>query len=322
VLTALLTGALGAVLTAPSAGSAVPATAGPTIDGCTIFPANTIWNARIDTLPVHARSDAWIASLGATTGLHADFGSGTYEGVTLGIPYTTASGSQPAVSVSFDYEDESDPGPYRIPPDAPTEGGDDTHVLVVDRDACVLTELFAASRQSATSWSAGSGAIFDLTSNALRPRDWTSADAAGLPILPGLVRYDEVAAGEIAHALRFTAQRTQRAYVWPARHYASDNTNPNLPPMGARARLKANVNISAYPPEVQVILVALQRYGMLLADNGSNWFVSGATDERWDNDTLQQLKRVVGSNLEFVDASSLMVDPDSGEVRAGAAPSN
>jgi hypothetical protein len=176
-------------------------------------------------------------------------------------------------------------------------------------------ELFAANQQSATSWSAGSGAIFDLTSNGLRTATWTSADAAGLPILPGLIRYDEIEAGEIAHALRFTAQRTQQAYVWPARHYASDNTNPNLPPMGARVRLKADVNISAYPPEVQVILVALQRYGMFLADNGSNWFVSGTSDERWDNDTMSQLKRIVGRNLEFVDASSLMVDPDSGEAR-------
>lgn len=300
--------------------SAAPAGAGPTIGGCPVFPTNNVWNARIDRLPVHPRSDAWIASVGPSTGLHPDFGSGLDEGRVIGLPYTTVPGSQPEVSVSFEYEDESDPGPYRIPPDAPVEGGDDNHVLVVDRDACMLTELYAAEQESPRAWSAGSGAIFDLRSNRLRPASWTSADGAGLPILPGLVRYDEIAAGEIAHALRFTARRTQRAYVWPARHYASSIADPNVPPMGARVRLKASVDVSGYAPEVRVILMALQRYGMLLADNGSDWFVTGAPDPRWNNDTLRQLRRIVGNNLEFVDASPLMVDPDSGEVRAGAAP--
>ncbi len=215
------------------------------------------------------------------------------------------------------YYDENDPGPYRIPPDAPIEGGGDHHVLVVDRDRCLLTEVYDATKNSNTSWSAGSGAIFDLSSHALRTDGWTSADAAGLPILPGLARYDEIAAGEIAHALRFTASRTQKAYVWPARHYASSITDPNVPPMGARVRLKSSVNVSNYPPEVRIVLTALQRYGMLLADNGSNWYISGAPDERWNNDNLQRLRAITGSMLEFVDASSLMIHPDSGQARTG-----
>ncbi|MFN0074834.1 MAG: hypothetical protein ACKVVP_25440 [Chloroflexota bacterium] len=291
----------------------------PTIGGCPIFPANNVWNTRIDHLPVHARSSAWVASIGASTGLKADFASGLWEGVPIGIPYVTAPGSQPEVSVSFDYEDESDPGPYRIPADAPTEGDDDRHVLVVDRDNCLLMELFDANQETPTAWTAGSGAIFDLRSNDLRPQGWTSTDAAGLPILPGLVRFEEVEAGEIAHALRFTVERSQKAYLWPARHYASASTNENLPPMGARVRLKAEVDITSHPAEVQVILRALQRYGMFLADNGSNWFLSGAPDPRWNDDSLQQLRRIIGSNLEFVDASSLMLHPDTGEVAPGAA---
>lgn len=303
---------------ADTAARAVTAAGLPTIGGCQIFPVDNVWNTRIDTLPVHARSDAWIDSVGRSTGLKADFGSGLWEGQPIGIPYTTAPGSQPTVSISFYYPDDSDAGEYRIPPDAPIEGGSDDHVLVVDRDRCKLTEIFDATKHSDTSWSAGSGAFFDLRYNALRPATWTSADAAGLPILPGLARYDEVAAGEIAHALRFTAVRTQRAYVWPARHHASSITDPNVPPMGARVRLKASVNVSNYPAELRVILTALQRYGMFLADNGSNWYISGAPDERWNNDTLQRLRQVTGGMLEFVDASSLMVHPDSAQVRSTA----
>jgi hypothetical protein len=318
LLTTVLAGSLGVVLVDAPASNAAPSRMRPSIGNCYILPADNIWNTRIDSLPVHARSNAWIASIGATTSLHPDFGSGRWEGSTIGIPYTTAPGSQPAVTISFDYDDESDPGPYRLPPDALVEDGSDNHVLVVDQDTCVLTEVFDAAKQSSTRWTGGSGAIFDLNSNDLRPETWTSADAAGLPILPGLARYDEVSAGEIAHALRFTVQRSQQAYMWPARHYASENTNPNLPPMGARVRLKANVDISGYAPEVRIILLALQRYGMFVADNGSNWFVSGAPDERWDNDNLRQLRSIVGNNLEFVDASSLMVHPDSGQVPASA----
>ncbi len=318
LIAALLAGGLSGSGMAPPTSNAAPAQPRPSIGECYILPANNIWNTRIDSLPVHVRSDAWIASIGASTGLKADFGSGEWEGVPIGIPYTTISGNQPPVAITFDYDDESDPGPYRIPPDAYVEGGSDQHILLLDRDTCTLTEVFEANRLSPTSWTGGSGAVFDLNSNDLRPDGWTSADAAGLPILPGLARYDEIEAGEIAHALRFTVQRSQKAYVWPARHYASDNTNPNLPPMGARVRLKSSVNISGYPPEVRIVLTALQRYGMFLADNGSNWFISGTPDDRWDNDNLRQLRNIIGSNLEFVDASSLMVHPDSGEVPASA----
>jgi hypothetical protein len=224
------------------------------------------------------------------------------------------------VSVIFDYDNESDPGPYPIPTDAPIEGGPgsdgDRHVLVVDRDACTLYELFYAWPQPDGSWQAGSGAVFDLSSHALRPDGWTSADAAGLPILPGLVRYDEVAAGEIHHALRFTAPQTRRAYVWPARHYASDLTHTQYPPMGQRFRLKAGFDISGFSPHAQIILRALQKYGMILADNGSAWYISGAPDERWDNDVLHELHQVHGSDFEAVDVSALMLDPNSGQVRS------
>ncbi len=284
-------------------------TGAPTVAGCPVFPADNVWNARVDTLPVHPRSDDWVRSIGATTRVHPDFGAGTWNGAPIGIPYTTVPGSQPPVSISFEYADESDAGPYRIPPDAPIEGGGgtsgDRHVIVVDRDRCTLTEVFASEKLSDSAWRAGSGAIFDLRSNGLRPDTWTSADAAGLPIFPGLARYDEVAAGEIRHALRFTAPRTQRAYVWPARHFASSSTDPTLPPMGARFRLKPSVNVAAYPPQVRVILTALQRYGMILADNGSDWFVSGAPHPRWSNEQLATLRRVRGGDFEVVDASSL-----------------
>jgi hypothetical protein len=221
--------------------------------------------------------------------------------------------------VSFEYADESDPGPYPVPPDAPVEGGPattgDRHVLIVDRDRCTLYELYAAYPQLDGSWRAGSGAVFDLRSNALRPATWTSADAAGLPILPGLVRYEEVAAGAIRHAVRFTASRTQRAYVWPARHYASSSTDPTRPPMGQRFRLKAGFDVSPFPARVQVILNALKTYGLILADNGSSWFISGVPDERWDNDELRALNQVHGHDFEAVDGTSLMVSPDSGQAR-------
>jgi hypothetical protein len=308
------TALLSAFLGAPSSGSAAGP---PTIGGCQMFPSDNVWNTRIDSLPVHAMSNAWVNTIGANTGLKADFGSGLWDGAPIGIPYTTVAGTQAPVSITFDYDDESDPGPYRIPPNAPVEGGGDQHVLVVDRDHCTLAEVYDSTKLSDTSWTAGSGAIFDLNSNALRPSGWTSADAAGLPMLPGLARYDEVAAGEIAHALRFTAPQSQKAFIWPARHQAGSSTNQNLPPMGARFRLKSSVNVANYPAQIRVILVALQRYGMILADNGSSWYISGAPDERWNNDTLQQLRAIVGNQLEAVDESSLMVSPNSGQVQSG-----
>jgi hypothetical protein len=295
----------------------------PEIAGCAILPADNIWNARVDGLPVDPRSAAYVASIGADRPVHPDFGSGLYNGAPIGIPYVTVPGDQARVPVSFTYADESDPGPYPVPVDAPIEGGPssdgDRHILVVDRDDCVLYELYAAYPNGDGTWRAGSGAIFDLGSNALRPDTWTSADAAGLPILPGLVRHDEVAAGEIRHAVRFTVPRTRRAYVWPGRHHASALADASLPPMGQRFRLKASFDVSGFSPPVQVILRALQRYGMILADNGSAWFISGAPDDGWDNDMLVgELRRVHGGDFEAVDSTSLMADPNSGRVRGGA----
>ncbi|MBC8450421.1 MAG: DUF4091 domain-containing protein [Chloroflexi bacterium] len=294
----------------------------PEVAGCPVFPADNIWNVPVDTLPLDANSDAYVATIGASSYLHPDFGSGTWEGEPIGIPYVDVPGSQPLVDVTFvEYGDESDPGPYPIPPDPPIEGGPDSdgdrHILIVDRDNCILYELYDAWPQPDGSWQAGSGAIFDLNSHALRPAGWTSADAAGLPILAGLVRYDEVASGEIRHAIRVTAPQTRREYIWPARHYASSLTGAQYPPMGQRFRLKAGFDISGFSTEVQVILQALKTYGMMLADNGASWFISGHPDERWDNDVLRELRQVHGSDFEAVDVSSLMVDPDSGQAGGG-----
>jgi hypothetical protein len=294
--------------------------AGPELAGCPVLPPDNIWNVAIDTLPVHPRSADYVRSIGETAGVHPDFGSGTWDGGPIGIPYVVVPGGQPLVPISFEYADESDPGPYPLPADAPIEGGPassgDRHVLVLDRDRCRLYEVFAAYPQPDGSWRAGSGAVFDLGSHALRPAGWTSADAAGLPILPGLVRWEETAAGAIRHAVRVTAPRTRRAYVWPARHFASSQTDEALPPMGQRFRLKASKDLSGFAPEVRVILMAMKVYGAILADNGSAWFVSGVPDERWNNDVLvNQLRLVKGSDFEAVDVSGLMVDPDSGQVR-------
>lgn len=300
-------------------GATIP-TQPPQVAGCDIFPADNIWNTPVDALPLHPDSAAFIDVIGAAVTLHPDFGSGLWKGGPIGIPFIDVPGEQPGVGVSFYYEDESDPGPYPIPTIAPIEGGPesdgDRHVLVLDRENCVLYELYDAFPQTDGSWEAGSGAIFDLASHALRPAGWTSADAAGLPILPGLVRYDEVAAGEIRHALRFTAPQTRRAYVWPARHFASSLTDGRYPPMGQRFRLKAGFDTSGFSPEVQVILAAFKRYGIILADNGSAWFISGAPDERWDNDVLRELRQVSGADFEAVDVSLLMLNEDSGQVRS------
>ena len=295
------------------------------IEGCPAFPSNNGWNAVANTLPVHADSTNYVNKIGATKTAHADFGSGLYAGAPIGIPFVAVAGTQPKVPITFTYQDESDAGPYPIPPAAPVEGGaestGDRHVLVVDQTNCLLYETYAAYPQTDGSWLAGSGAIFDLNSNNLRPATWTSADAAGLPILPGLVRYDEVAAGAIQHALRFTAPQTQRAFIWPARHYASSITDPAYPPMGQRFRLKASFDTSSFSPQPKVVLQALKDYGMILADNGSSWFISGAPDDRWDNDQLSELRRVVGSDFEALDESSLMSDPDSGGVASPASQS-
>lgn len=295
--------------------------AGPSIGGCAVFPADNIWNRRIDDLPVDANSTAYVNEIGASAGLHPDFGAGLWDGGPIGIPYEIVPAGQPMVPINFIwYGDESDPGPYPVPPDAAIEGGPDSsgdrHVLVVDQGSCTLYELYAATPRADGGWDAGCGAVFDLRSNALRPDTWTSADAAGLPLLPGLVRYDEVASGAIRHALRFTVPRTRRAYVWPARHYASTSTIASRPPMGQRFRLKRSFDISGFSPANRVILQALKDYGMILADNGSAWYLSGAPDERWDNDDLHDLQvGVHGSDFEAVDESSLMIDPDSARSR-------
>ena len=295
--------ALGALLLF-AAGAATAARL-PGAPGCPVFPATNAWNQRVDGLPVAAGSKTIIRSIGTTGHLHADFGSGLWNGSPIGIPITVVDTTTPRSTVTFDYADESDSGPYPIPSNVKIEGGSDAHAILVDRDACRLYELYALSHSANGQWHAGSGAIWSLTSNALRPAGWTSADAAGLPILPGLARYDDVAAGRIDHALRFTVSRTRRAYVWPARHYASSLTSTSLPPMGLRLRLKASYDISGFPPQAQVVLRALKEYGMMVADNGSNWYISGAPDPRWSNDDLHTLGRVPGSAFEVVDTSSL-----------------
>jgi hypothetical protein len=281
----------------------------PSASKCSVFPATNPWNQRVDTLPVAANSAQLIQSIGLSTGLHPDFGSGLWDGGPIGIPFDVVSKKTPRYRVRFDYADESDKGPYPIPRSVHIEGGaqsdGDRHALLLDRDACKLYELFALRRGAGGAWTAGSGAVWSLRSNALRPAGWTSADAAGLPIFPGLARYDEVARGVINHALRFTASRTRRQYVYPARHYASSSDDPSLPPMGLRVRLKANVDISHFPRQARIVLQALKTYGMILADNGSNWYVSGAPSPKWSNDDLHSLGQVTGSDFEVVDTSSL-----------------
>ncbi|MDQ2889560.1 MAG: hypothetical protein M3R65_03255 [Gemmatimonadota bacterium] len=296
---AAATGPLG---TPHDTGGTAPAQAAGISGNRSVFPPDNPWNRDISGDAVDPASAAMIASCGASSSLHPDFGT-TYNGAPNGIPYIVVHSGQTLVPVSFYYASESDAGPYPIPLDAPIEGGPsstgDRHVIVLDADAWKLYELFDG-QPGASSWAAGSGAVFDLSSNALRPAGWTSADAAGLPIFPGLVRYDEVAAGTIPHALRMTCPRTRKGYVSPARHQAGSSTDPTLPPMGARFRLKATVDISGFSPKVQVILTAMKKYGVFLADNGSAFFVSGAPDPRWDDNDLHNLTKLHGSDFEIV----------------------
>src|SRR4051812_36588040 len=289
---------------------AAPATAAPRIGGCPVFPKGNAWNQRVDRLPVASNSDAIVRSIGAADTMHADFGSGVWDGGPIGIPFVTVGKGQSRMRVSFDYADESDRGPYPIPRSVPIEGGrsadGDRHVIVVDRSRCRLYELFGAYPQAGGArWSAGSGAIWNLHSNHLRPRGWTSADAAGLPILPGLARYSEVKRGAIRHALRFTVSRTRNSFVSPARHPASSGSGASLPPMGMRFRLRAGFPVSRFPKQSRGVLRAPQRYGMIVADNGSDWYLSGAPASGWNNDDLHSLGGVKGSDFEVVDTSSL-----------------
>jgi hypothetical protein len=285
-------------------GNAADALRHPAAPRCPVFPKSNPWNQRVDRLTVAANSDAVVRSIGLDETLHADFGSGLWEGGPIGIPITVVKRGQRRVRVAFDYADESDRGPYPIPRNVKIEGGrqsdGDRHALILDRSACRLYELFALYPTASGGWRAGSGAIWNLRTNRLRPAGWTSADAAGLPILPGLARYDEIARGRIDHALRFTVRRSRRAYVYPARHFASDATDPDLPPMGLRLRLKANYPTAGFPRQARIVLEALKRYGMLVADNGADWYITGAPDRRWSNDQLHALHRVPGSAFEVV----------------------
>lgn len=276
---------------------------------CSVFPGDNPWNRDVSADPLDSNSDNYInfiLSNGAQS-VHPDFGSNPE----YGIPYTLVGADQALVPIEFrDWPEESDPGPYPIPANAPVEAGDDAHVLVVDQDNCKLYELYVAQYEG-PGWSAASGAIFDLKSNALRPDTWTSADAAGLPIFPGLVRYDEaVTKGEIKHALRFTVDVSQKGFIHPATHEAGSSTSGNAPPMGLRLRLKASYDISGFNGASRVVLTALKKYGMILADNGGNFFISGARDSRWNDDDLEQLKSVPGSAFEVVDTGPVLHDPD------------
>jgi hypothetical protein len=288
------------------------------IGSCPVLPADNIWNTPIDTVPVLANSSTLVNTIGASRGFHADFGAAMWNGGPIGIPFVTVTASQQTYPATFLYSSESDPGPYAVPLNAPIENGSnstgDRHAIAVDTGNCRLYELYRAFPGS-SSWTADSGAIFDLRSNALRPATWTSADAAGLPIMPGLVTYDEVLSGEIKHAIRFTAPQTQRAFVWPARHYASSLTGAQYPRMGERFRLKASFDISSYPAEVQVILRAMKKYGIILADNGSAWYITGEPDLRWNDNNLHTLSSLLGSNFEAVDATVLQIDPNSGAAK-------
>jgi hypothetical protein len=288
----------------------------PGAGACTIFPSNNPWNTDISSYPLHPNSAAYVNFIGTSKFLHPDFGT-FYNGEPIGIPYVVVPASQPRVAVAFQYADESDPGPYPIPDNPPIEGGanstGDRHILMLGLDLCELHELYYAwppgsgPNPYTDRWWAGSGAYWNLRSNALRPDGWTSADAAGLPILPGLVRYDEVIdQGAINHALRFTVRATQRGYIHPATHFASSTTDPTYPPMGLRLRMKSSYSCSAYSAEVQVICTALKKYGMYVADNGSDWYVTGAHDPRWNDSNLGDLKRIPGSAFEAVDTGPIL----------------
>jgi hypothetical protein len=271
---------------------------------CTVFPKSNPWNLRVDKLPVAGNSAAIISSIGVSTGLHADFGSGRWQGSPIGIPFDVVTRRTPRSRVSFEYADESDHVRYPLPKRVHIEGGSDHHALLLDRDACRLYEL-GGLEQRGGRWHAWAGATWSLRSNRVRPAGWTSADAAGLPIFPGLARYDEARRGVIDHALRFTVERTRRAYLYPARHYASSLTAASLPPMGLRVRLKASFDVRPFPPQARIVLVALKRYGMMVADNGSDWYITGAPSPGWSNDQLHTLGRVKGSDFEVVDTSKL-----------------
>jgi hypothetical protein len=303
----------------PTSGAATSTPTQPPAGPCQVFPPDNYWNRTITHLPLHPQSAAYINSIGLNEVLHPDFARGSWQGETIGIPFIEVPGTQPRVPMTFQYASESDPGPYPVPTNAPIEGGPnalgDRHVIVIDRDNCVLYEMYKAYPNADGSWRAGSGAKWSLNSNALRRAGWTSADAAGLPIRPGLVTYDEVASGVIRHAIRFTTQRINSAYIWPARHSDGDFSDSNVPPMGVRLRLKAGVDISGYPARVRVVLQALKDYGMVLADTGGPLNISGTHDSRWNDAEMNQMEGIRAADFEVVDTSGMMVHPDSGQTR-------
>lgn len=293
--------------------------ANPSVGGCDIFPSDSYWNTPVINAPRHSQSDSFIAAMGTDTLLHPDFGT-VYAGAPNGIPYDIVAASQSTTYMGpfdFLYWDESDLGDYPIPADPSIEGGPDStgdrHILLLRQGDCSLFELYSAYPQTGGSWFAGSGAIYSLNSHALRPDTWTSADAAGLPILPGLVRYEEVIAGQVNHAIRFTANQVYSGYTWPARHSDGRSSSTANPPMGQRFRLKASVDISGFSARIQVILQAFKTYGLILADTGSDWYISGAPNMNWDDDELRTLRNLRGSDFEAVDMSGLMINVDSGQ---------
>jgi hypothetical protein len=307
------------VVAAKPSASRPPGTTVPGAPRCPMFPANNVWNTPVTGLPVDAHSASWLASMSSsTTFLHPDFGPSGDPAAPYGIPYVVVSPHHPLVHLHFQYASESDPGPYPFGASTPIEGGaaasGDRHAIMVNPATCTLYELYDAHYSPAGS-TAGSGAIWNLRSNRLRPAGWTSADAAGLPILPGLLSYSEVLSGRITHAIRMTADVTDSAYLWPARHEAGARADPSLPPMGARFRLKADFVITHYSKQAQVVLRAMQQYGLILADNGSNWYFQGASDPRWPNALIAQLKTVPASAFQAVDESSLEINPNSGAAR-------
>lgn len=322
MMTAL--GALAWILSPTPAGAVATITArgGTTVPGapsCPMFPSNNVWNTPISSLPVNPHSAAWLTAMSSsTTNLHPDFGPSGNPALPYGIPYTVVSPRHPLVKVTFDYAAESDIGPYPFGASTPIEGGPaasgDRHAIMVNAKTCTLYELYDAQFSPGHS-TAGSGAIWNLRSNHLRPTGWTSADAAGLPILPGLLSYSEVLSGKITHAIRMTAEVTDTAYIWPARHQAGARADPSLPPMGARFRLKSSFNVSAYSAHARVILRAMQRYGLILADNGSNWYFQGVADPRWPIALIDELKQVPASAFQAVDESSLEISANSGAAR-------
>ena len=315
---------LGGPAVVVASGTASAGTPVPGAPNCQLFPADNVWNTDISGLPVDPHSAPWLAAMNsATTDLHPDFGPSGDPSNPYGMPYAVVSPAHPLVAPSFQYGAESDPGPYPFGADTPIEGGSqstgDRHAIMVNPSTCTLFELFDAHYSAAGS-TAGSGAVWALGSNVLRPAGWTSADAAGLPILPGLLRYDEVQSGSVTHAIRMTAQSTDTSFIWPARHQAGTASDPNLPPMGARFRLRGNFDISGFSPPAQVVLRAMQHYGLILADNGSNWYFGGTADPNWPISLVDELKAVPANAFEAVDESSLMIDPNSGQaVQPGAA---